>query len=449
MLQDDDRFQVAQRVAAPPLTVDGLSVEGDPEACLEAAGSLLDAVIRRLPPGSGRRLPIGIASQRSTFLLWDKDSGVPATPMISWQDRRAEPWCARHGALEKLLVGVTGLLLSPHYAGPKLAAMQEQDPVLRAAVHSGRLLFGNLDTWLVWRWTNGRHHRTDLSMAARTAMLDLDHGEWATKLLARYDIPVSMLPRIETSDRVGIELDNGLLMTAGLADQASSALAAFPPGERTALVNFGTAAFVLCSTAGGAERKPGYLTAPLIGSATGDRVYSLEGTINGAGPAVDRFGTESGELPVHDPCPDAFAIPDLAGLGAPHWIPEFGLTLSPGAEIISRTEQRRVVIEGLLFRVREILDDLYPDSGPDRIIVSGGLARDPAVASGLAAVLERPVEIAAETENTLLGVTRLAAGLPPFAGERAIIVEPGDAGHYLVEKYLKWRLWFDQLLDLI
>ncbi len=450
-MQKDGSFQSVQRVAAPPLTTNGLRVEGDPATYLDTARDLLKTVISGLPNGHDHPLLLGIASQRSTFILWDGETGVPETPMISWQDRRAESWCTRRSDLEQELIQVTGLLLSPHYVGPKLASMQDQDPELRAAIHSGRLLFGNLDTYLVWCWTRDRCHRTDLTMAARTAMVDINTGDWSASLLAHYDVPASILPQIGSSDGIGLELEpwpgTKLILSASLADQASGALTIFQPGEQAALVNLGTGAFVLCPAKDASERRPGYLTAPIMGSVSGDHLFSMEGTINGAGPAVDQFGSESAELPDEDPFPGAFAVPDLAGLGAPHWIPEFGLTLSATAKCIDRADQRRTVIEGVLFRVFEILEDLFPGCPPGRVVVSGGLSHDPAVSGGFASLLGRSIEIAPESETTLLGVTRLAAGQPACLPDKAVIIAPGNPGQYLAKKYLLWRSWFEYLLD--
>jgi len=371
--------------------------------------------------------------------------------MISWQDRRAESWCARRSDLEQEVIQTTGLPLSSHYVGPKLASMQDQDSGLRDAIHSDRLLFGNLDTYLVWCWTNGQCHRTDLTMAARTAMVDINTGDWSESLLAQYDVPASILPQIGSSDHFRVELEpwpgQKIILSASLADQASSALATFQPGEQMALVNLGTGAFVLRPAKDGSQRWSGYLTAPILGADSGDHLFSIEGTINGAGPAVNQFGNQSAELPEQDPSPDGFAVPDLAGLGAPHWIPEFGLTLSVTGEGLDQADQRRIVIEGVLFRVFEILEDLFPEYPPSRVVVSGGLSHDPAVPGGFASLLARSIEIAPESETTLLGVTRLAAGQPAYIPDQTTLFAPGGSGRYLVKKYPLWRSWFQYLLD--
>ena len=151
---------------------------------------MLRAVSAGLPAG----LPLGIASQRSSFVLWDPTSGEAATPLISWQDRRAADWCRRHADLEPEVFRRTGLVLSGHFAGPKLAALQQADPQLAERMRGDELRFGTLESWLIWLWSGGRVHQTDPTMAARTAMLDLNSGEWSEALLTCFGVPLRMLP---------------------------------------------------------------------------------------------------------------------------------------------------------------------------------------------------------------------------------------------------------------
>jgi sugar (pentulose or hexulose) kinase len=179
----------------------------------------------------------------------------------------------------------------------------------------------------------------------------------------------------------------------------------------------------------------------LLGRASGAHLWAIEGPINGAGPALDRFGSAPTALPARDPAPEGFAIPDLAGLAAPHWRPDIGLEFSASAQALDPHGRRRVVLEGLVFRVREVLEWLTAGRLPQRVFLSGGLTRDPAVAPALAAALGRPVEVLDEIEGILLGVARLAAGLDPCATPVTTEVAPGDSGAYLTGKYPYWRAW--------
>ncbi|MFW2405684.1 MAG: FGGY family carbohydrate kinase [Gammaproteobacteria bacterium] len=436
------RLSRVAAIPAPRLSGDGLVRQVDAAIFLRRVERLWDEF-----EGEWAGMPFGLVCQRSTFVVWDRRSGRPLTPVVSWQDRRAADWCEEHAFADNLLRRRTGLLLSPHYAGPKLAAMMQADPELAARLKSGDALFGTLDTWLTWVWTDGAIHRSDLTMAARTAMVDIVAGDWCKELLDLYGVPRSALPDIVATDATPVELRNGARLTASIADQASGALAVLDPHLDAALVNLGTGAFVLRPIGDASVRRDGYLTGPILSSAALGERSVLEGTINGAGPAVDRFGRESAALPTDDPAPEAFAIPDLAGLGAPHWRPEFELTLSRAArQLEAPIAQRRVVIEGLLFRVYEILRDVSDDRLPADVFVSGGLVRDPAVAQGLATLLDAPVHVFDEAESTLLGVARLAMGVDPFAAADAERVMPSAAGAYLRDKFNRWETWMRGIL---
>jgi glycerol kinase len=235
------------------------------------------------------------------------------------------------------------------------------------------------------------------------------------------------------------------VLEASLADQASGALTLFEQGTSCAVVILGTGAFVMRPTADASERIPGYLAAPVLSRPGAPTTFVQEGPVNGAGTAVDRFGRGPTPVPPDDPAPEAFCLPDAAGLGAPFWKPEIGFTLSTRAERLPPSDQRRIAIEGVLFRVRQVLDELTV-GGSHRVLLAGGLTREAAVPSGLAALLGRPVHVLDSHEAVLLGASRLAAGLDPFASPRVTEVRPGREGAYLPAKYELWRSWFEQLL---
>lgn len=441
VLDREGRLGGVEAVDAPALAGDGAIRECDAEAYADAAHGLLRSVAGGVSAGT----PLGIASQRSSFTIWSRASGRPVTPLVSWQDRRAAAWCAAHRALEPEVVRRTGLPLSAHYAGPKLAAMQGTDPDLAGKLRSGEHVFGTLETFLAWRWSGGRPHETDLSVAARTLLVDLHTASWSDELLARFEVPPGILPAIVPTRGRSVALDLGLRLAATVADQAAGALAMLADTERSVLVNLGTGAFVLRLTDNADRRQKGYLTAPILGDPAQAR-FSMEGTINGAGPALGHFAVGPTPLPDADPSPEAFAVPDLAGLGSPYWRPSIGLTLSPGAQTLDGAGRRRAVLEGLLFRVAEIMDDLCGDSAPERVLLAGGAARETSVALGLATLLGRPVEVLDEQESGLIGAARLAAGFQPYAPAPARRVDPG-AGGYLLAKRRRWRDWLATVLS--
>lgn len=421
--------------APPPLAGRDPARTFDAAKLLIRATRLLRRALRDLPRG----MPLGIASQRSSFVLWDRATGRPAIPALSWQDRQAAGWCERHARLAPVVERLTGLRLSPHYAACKLAFLMGRDRRLRADLASGRLLFGTLETWLLWNWTEGRRHATDLTMAARTLLADPLRGGWSEGMLELFGVPRAAMPGIlPTFASRGIPTFLGSTVRARAADQASAALAVTGWKPGITMVNLGTGCFVLRTTGSRWTSVPGYLSGPILATPRLRR-YALEGTINAGGAVADRFHPGPTPFPKM-PAPDAFCLPDDAGIGAPHWRAGRRLTFSPAAAKLSGGEKRRVVLEGILFRVREILEGI---SGcrSDRILVSGGLAREPFVAAGLASCLERPVEVLPEAETTLLGAARLAAGLPPAAGLAAHRVDPDPRGGYLPAQFRRWLEW--------
>ena len=421
------------------------------------------AAAERLLADAPGDLPLGIASQRSSFVLWDRD-GRPATPLVSWQDRSAHGWCAaREEELGAEVARRTGLVLSPHYAGPKLAARFERDRRLLERARAGELLFGTLETYLVWHWSGGAAHETDLSMAARTLLVDLELGGFSPELCERFGVPPAILPTIAPSAGRATGLARHELR-ASLADQPSGLVASLGADAGGALCNLGTGVFCLRPTGTERERREGYLCGPLLSTARDGTLWALEGTINGGGATADREAPGPTELPARDPSPEAFCLPDENGLGAPHWRARqpqhFSRPDRPGPE------RRRAVLEGLVFRAHAILEDL--GAADEDLLVSGGLANEPFVPSALAAVLGRPVRVLLEEESTLLGAARLAAGLgaerssvpatrevppPPVRPEGAGAPDPvggggpgARSGHWLRHKSFAWRAWVDGLL---
>jgi glycerol kinase len=419
------RLEVAGEAPFPVLELDGSRYEIDVPALVERATALL----ARVP----RALPLGIASQRSSYVLWSRADGRPLAPALSWRDRRAAPWCDARPELAQRIAPTTGLRLSPHYAGPKLAQALAADAALPGLARSGAALWGTLDTFLMWTWSGGRVHAIDATMAARTSMADPASASWSDELLQAFGVPRAMLPRIVDTAGRDDRLVDGRKVAASIADQPSGLVAVARAGD--VLVNLGTGSFVLRSVPAFAPR-PGYLCGPALAFRGATR-FALEGTINGGGSTLARFLAPEEDVPASDPDPDLFASPDESGLGAPHWIAAAGLAFS--REGASDAAKRRAWLEGLVFRVREIAGDIASDA--DRVLLSGGLASEPFVAPALAACLRRAVELVDEPEATLLGAARLAAGLDPFAASVTTTIDPDPRLAWIASKYPRWREW--------
>ncbi len=446
---------------APPSVRRGLEHESDPRAWRVKA----EALLALHAVGSER---LAIACQRSSFLLWERHSGEPVTPLVSWQDRRAAAWCARQRRYETQIWRDSGLYFSAHYAGPKLASLFEASPELRARAWNGELLFGTLDTYLVWCWTRARVHAMDWTQAARTLCLDLDSGRWSERWLACFDLPAALMPALVESSGRAVELAGGCLLTAQLADQAAALLGATGARAGTTLINFGTGAFVLRGQ--GHERRAleRYLSGPVLAPhaqtvAAGASTFSarehgalwvLEGTINGGAGTLDALG--GGSLaPSEVALPaDGFCLPDSSGVGAPHWRPEVGLTFSAALDAATPAQRAAAFIEGLAFRAAEIARDLALDPaamGEQPIVVSGGLAHVDGLIERLAAVANRPVRALLEQEATLRGAALLASGLDPRDAHwpAAALEQPSAvpaAASEIERKFERWKAWVGSVL---
>ena len=406
----------------------------DADALLRAATRLL----KRVPAG----VPLGIASQRSSFVLWERAGGTQVGDALSWRDRSAAPWCERHRSLAAEVGEESGLPFSPHYVGPKLAQRFEDDARLAERGRAGELCFGTLETFLAWHWSGRALHVTDPTMAARTLLFDPLTAAWSPRALQRFGVPLALLPTIVPTSGRAAELGGGRRLTASLADQASAFLATAREGE--VLVNMGTGTFVMCAEPR-AKRRPGYLCGPVFWSES-QRVFAHEGTINGGAATLARFAdvarfADTALLARADGDAEVFASPDESGLGAPRWRADATLRFSRDEAQLTRAAAKRAFLEGLAFRVREICDDIAPRDAC--VLVTGGVAREPYMAALLAAVLApRRVELLAEAESTLLGALRLAAGFAPFAEVARTRIEPhpGNATA-LAGSYERWRAW--------
>jgi glycerol kinase len=441
-LDREGRLYGIESVPAPPLRVSGKRVEGDAREYMDAARGLLARLVAGVPAG----VPLGLACQRSSFALWERQGGAIRSPLISWQDTRAARWCASQAPLAELLRRQTGLVLSAHYLGPKLAALRAEVPAIGEALADGTIVCGTLDTLLLWRSTGGGAFEIDRTMAARTALLDITSGAWSVELLDACGVAARALPTVVPSLGRNVELDLGPIVTASLADQASGALVVCGASAETTLISLGTGAFVLRPVEQPRAAPKGLLLAPILDAGVAGCRFAFEGSINGAGPALDACAPAPTALPEIDPSPTAFALPDRAGLGAPHWRPEIGLTLSPAAALLDPSSRRRVVLEGLLFRIAEILELMGTPAG-SRIVLAGGVTRDPALAQGLATLRGEGVEVVDEPEAVLLGAARLAAGMSAEADLPTVGVESGPRGAYLGDKYRRWRAWLTAGLE--
>jgi len=370
----------------------------------------------------------GIASQRSTFVIWDRHTGRPVGPAPTWQSTMASDDCLKMRDDGPGVQRRTGLPLSPHYSASKIGRVLGAARGLRRRAERGDLLFGNVATWLLWNLTGGEIHATDPTHAARTLLFNIEALDWDPWLLERFNVPRAMLPQVRPSlgDFGEIRIDGSTVpVSASMGDQQAALAGAIgltgQRAEGSALVNYGTGAFVLLPTGNIPRRCEGLLTSLAWTSAT-DRRYLLEGTINSAGAALDwlrkDLGAPADMKKIDRMCRDAggrtLLLPAFWGLGSAYSspgdtnLPSITVNLGPYGTLPDLT---RSAVEATAHMVAVIIERVSGGgSGPRRLVATGNLTALPYLLEFQAALLPRiALSVAPDPEASLAGIALAAA----------------------------------------
>ncbi len=241
VLDDHCQLSTIYTFPAPEITVKQGHYESDALAYLEKTEQLLIKCLNH----SDKTPLLGIAYQRSSFLLWEKASSNPVTPLISWQDNRGTSCCEALQVREPGIQQLTGLRLTPYYFAPKLNTLLQEQPELRTGLEQGVLLAGTLDCFLLWRWSGGQYYQTDVSMAARTLLMDIQRQQWSSELCSLFNIPQHTLPKIQPSTGLNQSIFHHCILQASVADQSAALIASVTNDPGEVLVNLGTGGFVM------------------------------------------------------------------------------------------------------------------------------------------------------------------------------------------------------------
>lgn len=373
---------------------------------------------------------IGIANQRETTVVWDRSTGQAVHRAIVWQDRRTAELCAQLKAdgHEPTITAKTGLIVDPYFSGTKIAWILDHVPGARARAERGELLFGTIDSYLLWRLTGGRVHATDATNASRTLLYNIHTGQWDDDLLRLLRVPTAMLPEVRDSSadfgRSDPALFGGAISIAGIAgDQQAATIgqACFAPGMIKS--TYGTGCFALLNTGTTAVASKNKLLTTVAYQLNGVRTYALEGSIFVAGSAVqwlrDGLGiiknaAETGPLAEQsDHAQSVYLVPAFVGLGAPYWNPDvrgalFGLTRNTGP-----AELAHAALESVCYQTIDLLAAMradWPGADAARIVlrVDGGMSASDWTMQRLADLLDAPVDRPTIAETTAVGVAYLA-----------------------------------------
>ena len=387
---------------------------------------------------------IGITNQRETVIVWDRETGAPVCNAIVWQDRRTSESCSelRQRGLEAMVSEKTGLLLDPYFSSTKIAWILSNIEGARRAAEDGKLMFGTVDSYLIWRLTGGKSHVTDATNASRTMLYNIETGDWDDELLELFSIPRSMMPEVldcaadfGTTDPSLFGKALPIQGVAGDQQAATVGQACFQPGMFKS--TYGTGCFALLNTGPARVHSRNRLLSTIAYRIAGETTFALEGSIFIAGAVVqwlrDKLGfvaqaSEATALAEKaDPEQRVYIVPAFTGLGAPYWNADcrgavYGLTRNSG-----RAEIAKAALQSVAFQTRDLYEAMAadaPTTGSSTLRVDGGMAASDWTMQAIADQLNAPVDRPAVTETTALGAAYLAGystGICPSPDEFAKI----------------------------
>ena len=423
--QEQNILGVAQREFTQHYPKPGW-VEHDPMEIWSSQYSVLTEVVAQSGISPEEIAAIGITNQRETTIVWDKRTGRPIYNAIVWQCRRTAPLCEelkRDAILTEYIQSRTGLLIDAYFSGTKLKWILDQVEGAREKAKAGDLLFGTVDSWLVWKLTGGKVHVTDYTNASRTMLYDIQNLRWDKRICDTLDIPMEMLPQVCPSSQIygTVNLQGVEIPIAGIAGDQQAALfgqTCFDPGQ--AKNTYGTGCFLLMNTGDKLYRSQNGLVSTIAAGVGGRVQYALEGSVFVGGAVIQwvrdelRFITEARDAEYYaSKVPDTggvYLVPAFTGLGAPHWDMYargalVGLTRGTTREHIIRAAQ-----ESIAYQVYDLVAAMEKDTGIplQELNADGGASRDRFLMQFQADILDKPVHRPAIRETTALGAAYLA-----------------------------------------
>lgn len=374
---------------------------------------------------------IGITNQRETTIVWEKATGKPVYNAIVWQCRRTAPLCEE---LEKAGIGdyvqeKTGLLIDAYFSGTKIKWILDNVPGAREKAENGELLFGNVDSWLIWNLTGGKAHVSDYSNCSRTMIFDIDELKWDEKLCKALDIPMCMLPTPVPSSMIygtvapgitGIEILAGTPVCGSAGDQAAALFGQGCINRGQAKNTYGTGCFTLMNTGSQSVRSRNGLVTSVAWSVNGETTYALEGSVFNAGSSIQWLRDEVGLLGSSSECEAlATSVPDnggvylvsaFTGLGAPRWDMYARGAIVGLTRGSTKAHIARAALEGIAYQVKDLLDAMESDAGEKLSVlrVDGGASVNNFLMQFQSDLLRKPIDRPQMVETTAFGAAFLA-----------------------------------------
>ena len=411
----------------PPLHSSAGWVEHDPEEIWQTTLNTCRDAIAQAKIIATDVAAIGISNQRETTIVWDRSTGKPIYNAIVWQDRRTAAYC--HEKIQQnhqaLVQERTGLLLDPYFSGTKINWILDNVTDARTQAEQGKLCFGTIDTFLLWRLTGGKQHKTDATNASRTLLFNIVNQQWDPDLLKLFAIPISMLPSVEDSSAdFGItdkELLGAAIPITGMVGDQQAALfgqTCFAPGMIKS--TYGTGCFLMMNTGDKLVRSKNRLLTTIAYRLEGKVTYAIEGSIFVAGAAVQWLrdavhlvsnAQQTEQLAEKaNPNSKVYLVPAFTGLGAPYWDPNargaiLGLTRDSGiAEIV------KAALQAVCYQTKDLMQAMMADGAqaPAALRVDGGMVKNDWLMQFLADLLDVAVDRPMISETSVLGAVYLA-----------------------------------------
>ncbi len=370
---------------------------------------------------------LGITNQRETTIVWDRKTGQAVSNAIVWQDRRTAGFCDRLKAdgCEPMIQQRTGLVIDAYFSGSKIAWILDNVPGARSRAEAGKLAFGTVDSWLVWKLTDGQKHVTDASNASRTMLFNIHTGQWDAEILRLFNIPASLLPEVRSSSEVYGEASTSLglahIPVGGIAGDQQAALFGQTCLSAGLTKNtYGTGCFMLQNTGEKAVASQNRLLTTVAWRLGGRTEYALEGSVFIGGAVVqwvrDGLGLVKSAAEIEDLAASVadnggvYLVPAFAGLGAPHWDPYARGTIVGITRGTKAGHLARAALEGIAYQVADLLDAMHSDASIrlEELRVDGGAAGNNLLMQFQADLLGVPVVRPVVTETTALGAAYLA-----------------------------------------
>jgi len=377
---------------------------------------------------------IGITNQRETSIIWDIETGEPIYNAIVWQDKRTSHYCneLKDTKWKKYINDSTGLWIDSYFSATKIKWILENVPIAKEKLNTGKLLFGTIDTWLIWKLTKGKKHITDYSNASRTMIYNIIEQKWDENLLNLFSIPKSILPTVVDSSGIFGKTEKDIfgdeIIISGIAGDQQAALfgqLCYKPG--TAKNTYGTGCFILMNTGSKVFHSSNGLISTIAWGLNGKITYALEGSVFMAGASIKwlrdslkliQKASETEEIANSlTSCDGVYVVPAFAGLGAPYWDGDVRGAITGLTQGSTHKHIIRATIESIAFQTKDVIDAMHDDSkiNLEKLFVDGGASANNFLMQFQANILNTNVLRPQNIETTALGAAFLAALATGFA----------------------------------